>query len=152
MRIEDSRVPLFPFSCCPLIHTSRRADLLVRERCMNLLDTEQKSAGGAIVSDIANTRLSGSWLIAARVVWLALVVPSLGLFLANLLVYYQQLQRACAGPLLCNLPGALTAKELQTLPTNRRQEGPCSSDMGANCRPSADGCLIFLMEYGRMYS
>jgi len=78
---------------------------------MNLSDTERKSASGA------NTRLSGSWLIVARAVWLALVVPSLGLFLANIIVYYQQLQRACVGPLLCNLPGALTAQDLQALPT-----------------------------------
>jgi hypothetical protein len=84
---------------------------------MNLLDTEQKSAGGAVASDTANTRLSGSWLIIARVVWLALVVPSLGLFIANLLAYDQQLQRACVGPLLCGLTGALTARELQALPT-----------------------------------
>jgi hypothetical protein len=83
---------------------------------MNLLDTEQKSAGGAVVSDTANTRLTGSWLIVARVVWLALVVPSLGLYVANLLAYDQQLQRACVGPLLCGLTGALTAGELQGLP------------------------------------
>ncbi len=85
---------------------------------MNVLYTEQKSAGGAVVSDTANTRLTGSWLIIARVVWLALVVPSLGLFVANLLVYDQQLQRACVGPLLCGLTGALTAKELQALSTS----------------------------------
>ncbi len=84
---------------------------------MNRSDTEQKSAGGAVVSGTANTRLTGSWLIVARVVWLALVVPSLGLFLANLLAYDQQLQRACVGPLLCGLTGALTARELQALPT-----------------------------------
>ena len=54
----------------------------------------------------------------ARAVWLALVVPSLGLFIASLLAYYQQLQRACVGPLLCSLPGALTAKVLQALSTS----------------------------------
>ncbi len=84
---------------------------------MNLSDTERKSASGAIVTSDANTRLTGSWLIVARAVWLALVVPSLGLFLANLFAYDQQLQRACVGPLLCNLTGALTARELQALPT-----------------------------------
>jgi hypothetical protein len=83
---------------------------------MNQSNTEQKSPGGAVVSDTVNTRLSGSWLIMARVVWLALVVPSLGLFVANLLVYDRQLQRACVGPLLCGLTGALNARELQALP------------------------------------
>jgi hypothetical protein len=64
----------------------------------------------------SDTRLSGSRLIVARVVWLALVVPSLGLFVISLPVYYQQLQRACIDPLTCGVYGALTAKALQTLP------------------------------------
>ncbi len=85
---------------------------------MNRSDPEGKSASHSAVSSTANTRLSGSWLIVARVVWLALVVPSLGLFVANLFAYDQQLQRACASPLLCYLPGALTAKELQALSTS----------------------------------
>ena len=33
-----------------------------------------------------DTRLSGSWLIVARAVWLVLVIPSVGLFVASLLV------------------------------------------------------------------
>src|SRR5438270_13685893 len=105
----DTGLPC-PFSHSAAAHrfiTSRRAALLVRERCMNLLDTEQKSAGGAIVSDTANTRLSGSWLIVARVVWLALVVPSLGLFVVSLPVYYQQLQMACVDASTCTLNGSL---------------------------------------------
>jgi hypothetical protein len=83
---------------------------------MNLSDTERTDENGAVVSNIETTRLTGSRLIVARVVWLALVVPGLGLFIANLFAYDQQLQRACAGPLLCNLTGALTAKQLQALP------------------------------------
>ena len=52
----------------------------------------------------------------ARAVWLALVIPSLGLFVASLLAYYQQLQRACVDPVMCNnLAGALPAKGLQAL-------------------------------------
>src|SRR5260370_20233809 len=58
---------------------------------MNLADAEGKSAGGAAVSS-ANTRLSGPWLIIARAVWLALVIPSLGLFIVSLVVSYQQIQ------------------------------------------------------------
>jgi len=58
---------------------------------MNLADAEGKSAGGAAVSS-ANTRLTGPCLIIARVLWLALVVPSLGLFIVSLLVSYQQIQ------------------------------------------------------------
>jgi hypothetical protein len=82
---------------------------------MNLADTEEKSVSGAIVSNTANTRLSGSRLIIARAVWLVLVVPSLGLFVISLPVYYQQLQRACVGPGCTNLAGALSAQGLQAL-------------------------------------
>ena len=82
---------------------------------MNVADTEQKSVSGAVVSNTADTRLTGSWLIIARVVWLVLVIPSLGLFLASLLVSYQQMLRVCLDPVTCNLTGALTTKELLAL-------------------------------------
>src|SRR2546429_2215871 len=85
---------------------------------MNLLDTDQKGISGAAVSSSANTRLTGSWLIIARAVWLVLVIPSLGLFIANLFAYDQQLQRPCVGPILCNLVGALTTKQLQAFSTS----------------------------------
>jgi len=59
---------------------------------MNLSNTEQKSASGAVVSNAANTRLSGSWLMIARTVWLVLVVPSVVLFVVSLFVSSQQAQ------------------------------------------------------------
>jgi hypothetical protein len=83
---------------------------------MNLADTERKSAGGAVADSAATTRLSGSWLIVARTVWLALVVPSLGLFVASLPVYYRQLQTACVDPVTCSVYGAMTARGLHALP------------------------------------
>ena len=76
---------------------------------------EGTSARDLTDSSTANTRLSGFWLLMARVVWLALVVPSLGLFVVGLPVYYQQLQRACVDPVTCNFAGAQTAKGLQEL-------------------------------------
>jgi hypothetical protein len=84
---------------------------------MNLSDTEVKSASGAVVASAANTSLSGSWLIIARAVWLALVIPSLGLCVVSLPLYYQQLQRACVDIATCNVNGALTAQQLQALST-----------------------------------
>src|SRR6266567_2194718 len=82
---------------------------------MNLADTEQTSGSRPVVSNTATTRLSGSWLHMARAVWLALVVPSLGLFVVGLPVYYQQLQRAqVCGPGAC-LTGGLSVKDLQDL-------------------------------------
>jgi hypothetical protein len=85
---------------------------------MNQSGTEGKSASGAVDSTAANTRLTGSWLIIARTVWLVLVVPSLGLFVISLPVYYQQLQTACVDPVICanaNLNGTLSAQGLQAL-------------------------------------
>ncbi len=64
---------------------------------MNLADAEGKSASGAAVSG-TGTRLTGRWLLIARVVWLLLVIPSLGLFIAGLLVSYQQMLRCALMP------------------------------------------------------
>jgi hypothetical protein len=79
---------------------------------MKLSDSELKS----VTSRAATTRLTGSWLIVARTVWLAQVVPSLGLFVAGFPLFYARIQTACVGPVMCNIVGALTAKGLQALP------------------------------------
>jgi hypothetical protein len=83
---------------------------------MNVSDMQRTSRSGAVRSHTATTRLSGRRLIMARVAWLVLVVPSLGLFVASLPAYYAQIQRACVDLVTCNLTGALTAKGLQELP------------------------------------
>src|SRR5260221_5758379 len=59
--------------------------------------TEQKSAGGAVVSSTANTRLSGSRLILARVTWVAVVTLIVALFLVMLPAYYTFLHTVCPG-------------------------------------------------------
>jgi len=82
---------------------------------MDRSDTEGTSTSGAVISNAANTRLSGSWLIVARIVWLVLVIPSLGLLVASFPAYYQQLQRACVDPVTCFIAGALNAQELHAL-------------------------------------
>jgi len=82
---------------------------------MNRSDPEGKSARQSIVSSTANTRLSGSWLIVARVVWIMLVVLSLGLFVIGLLAYDQLLQRACDDPVCGGIAGALNTQGLQAL-------------------------------------
>lgn len=84
---------------------------------MSRSDTEGNSANGAVVANAVYTRLSGSRLIIARAVWLVLVVPSLGLFVISLPVYYQLLQRACVPAVCNNLAGTLTAQGLQVLST-----------------------------------
>jgi len=83
---------------------------------MNRSDTEQKSASGSVDISTANTRLSGSRLIIARTVWLALVVPSLGLCVASLIVSYQQMQTVCVDLVTCNnIAGAIPPQLLQVL-------------------------------------
>lgn len=42
--------------------------------------TKHKGGSDSLASRAANTRVSGSWLIMARMVWLALVIPSVGFF------------------------------------------------------------------------
>ena len=73
---------------------------------MNRSDTEHNSASGGVDSNVANTRLTGSWLIIARAIWLVLVTPSLGLCIASLFVSYQQIQS-----------GAIPVQGLQELST-----------------------------------
>ena len=98
------------------MHTSKREALLVRERCMNRSDIEEKSASGSVVANVANTRLTGSWLIIARTVWLVLVITSVGFCVASIIVSYQQMQTVCVDLTTCNnLPGALTPQLLQAL-------------------------------------
>ena len=60
-------------------------------------------------------RLNGFWLLIMRIAWLALIIPSLGLFLFGLPRYYTQLQKPCVDVTTCNIAGAMTAKGLQSL-------------------------------------
>lgn len=103
--IEDSCAHLLLVICCCRFEQGSGSP--GEERCMNPSVTEGKSASGSVVASSANTRLSGSWLIVARVVWLALVIPSVGLFVVSLIVTYQQMQTVCVDPATCNLSGAL---------------------------------------------
>jgi hypothetical protein len=88
-----------------------------KEMRMNLSKSKPKNESRLVASSNAPARLSGSWLVIARSVWLALVITSLGLFIASLPVYYTQIQRACVDLVTCNLAGALTTQGLQELPT-----------------------------------
>lgn len=82
---------------------------------MNVSGTERTSRREPAGSTSGRTRLSGTRLIIARIVWLALVLPSLGLFVVSLPVYYTFVQKACTGIVACNITGALNTKGLQEL-------------------------------------
>ena len=62
-----------------------------------LADTERKSESGSVNSSTATTRLSGSRLILARVLWVAVVTLIVALFSIILPAYYALLQTVCTG-------------------------------------------------------
>src|SRR5579859_5208286 len=78
-------------------------------------NTKGKSASVAVASSTENTRLTGPWLIIARVVWLVLVVPSVGLFIASIFVSYQQMQTVCSTNVCSTLSGAPSVQLQQAL-------------------------------------
>ncbi|GAC1350208.1 MAG: hypothetical protein NVSMB27_30530 [Ktedonobacteraceae bacterium] len=86
-----------------------------RESTMNRANAQQQSTQHSVASNAAQTRLNGSWLLITRIVWLMLVIPSLGLFLFGLPTYYVQIQKPCVDATTCNIAGAMTAKGLQSL-------------------------------------
>src|SRR5437588_11652373 len=91
--------------------------MLFRERksSMNRAKTQLQSASGSIAVSTKKTHLSGFRLIIARTVWLAVVIPSMGLTVVSFPVYYYQIQKACFDATTCNIPGAMTVKGLQAL-------------------------------------
>jgi hypothetical protein len=67
---------------------------------------------------VEGTRLHGRWLVIARVVWAAVVVFSLSIFLLSLPAYFAQLQTVCVGDTCVYAYGQLTpgtARALQNL-------------------------------------
>ncbi|HEY6542894.1 MAG TPA: hypothetical protein VIZ18_18265 [Ktedonobacteraceae bacterium] len=83
---------------------------------MNVSGIKHTSSSEPLASTGGKTRLSGSRLIIARIVWLALVLPAVGFFIAGLPAYYALVQKACTDVVTCNIAGALTAKGMQQLP------------------------------------
>ena len=84
---------------------------------MNRVNKQKHSTSGLAATSTAKTRLTGFSLIVGRAVWLALVIPSLGLFVTSLPVYFVHIQRACVDPVTCNITGALMAEGLQGVPS-----------------------------------
>jgi hypothetical protein len=72
-----------------------------------------KTAGDAKLSDNADTRLQGRWLVLARAAWFVFVLLGLAVFLASLPVYIAQLQSVCNGTACAN--GQLTPQTVKTL-------------------------------------
>jgi hypothetical protein len=65
--------------------------------------------------DEARTRLHGRWLVIARVVWVAVIVFSLSIFIESLPAYFAQLQTVCTGVTCVYSYGQLTPGTAQAL-------------------------------------
>ena len=64
---------------------------------MNRTSAPIQAAANVDVRSEANTVLKGSWLIVARLGWVACVVLTLTVFFASIPVYSAQLQTICSG-------------------------------------------------------
>jgi hypothetical protein len=82
---------------------------------MSLLHTPSRMAERAQSNRMTTTRLSGRWLILARVVWITLVLIHLGIFIFSLPEIFVSLHQPCASD-WCMSSGYLTASEIRALP------------------------------------
>jgi hypothetical protein len=84
---------------------------------MNRADVQPEAGVRSASSSTVDTRLRGGWLILARVVWVAVVVLALGLFIASIPTTFASLHMLCTDA-SCSNGGQLTAdsvRELQAL-------------------------------------
>jgi hypothetical protein len=81
---------------------------------MSLLRTPSRMNERAQSSHITSTRLSGRWLILARVVWIVLVIFLLVTFIFSISANFASLHQPCTGDWCIN-SGYLTASEIHAL-------------------------------------
>ena len=83
---------------------------------MNRADVQSEKVVRSASSSMADTRLRGGWLVLARVVWVAVVVLTLGLFIASIPTTLADLHILCtAAP--CTTSGQLTPDNVRELHT-----------------------------------
>ena len=81
---------------------------------MNLPSASAQAAVNSDAYHPTGTRLQGSWLVLARVVWLVLAVLALGLCVASIPSYFALLHVLCTGALAtCRNNGQLTPNDLR---------------------------------------
>src|SRR6266705_2029157 len=81
---------------------------------MNRTDVQSETVVRSASSSMADTRLRGGWLVLARVVWGAVVVLALGLFIASIPTTFAALHMLCTAP-SCTTSGPLTPDDVQEL-------------------------------------
>src|SRR6266702_883338 len=81
---------------------------------MNRADVQSETGVRSASSSMADTRLRGGWLVLARVVWGAVVVLALGLFIASIPTTFAALHMLCTAP-SCTTSGPLTPDDVREL-------------------------------------
>ena len=82
---------------------------------MNRLNASTRSIVGADTQSEQSTRLSGTWLVLARFLWVILVALALAIFIASLPDYFTHLQTLCRVALCAPASGQLTPGSAQAL-------------------------------------
>ncbi|HWZ20316.1 MAG TPA: GAF domain-containing protein [Ktedonobacteraceae bacterium] len=80
---------------------------------MNLVDSEQKSGSGSVVSNAVNAHVGERWLIPIRIVIIIVAVLALVVFFVGVLLNFAQIRSVCT-PLSC-AEGQLTPESAQVL-------------------------------------
>jgi hypothetical protein len=80
---------------------------------MNLVDSEQKSGSGSVVSNAVNAHVGERWLIPIRIVIIIVAVLALVVFFVGVLLNFAQIRSVCT-PLSC-ADGQLTPESAQVL-------------------------------------
>src|SRR6266516_2605817 len=81
---------------------------------MNRANVQSETGLRPASSSIADTGLRGGWLVLARIVWVAVVVLALGLFIASIPTTFAALHNLCTAP-SCTTSGPLTPADVQEL-------------------------------------
>src|SRR6266446_658047 len=81
---------------------------------MNRADVQSEKVVRSASSSMADTRLRGGWLVLARVVWVAVVVLTLGLFFASIPTTFADLHMLCTAA-SCITSGPLTPDDVREL-------------------------------------
>jgi hypothetical protein len=81
---------------------------------MNQADVQSEKVVRSASSSMADTRLRGGWLVLARVVWVAMVVLTLGLFIASIPTTFADLHLLCTAA-SCTTSGQLTPDYVREL-------------------------------------
>ena len=80
---------------------------------MNLHPALTPTTGNDAQPDEAHTRLRGPWLVLARIIWIAVVLLAMGLFVASIPAFIATLNNACTTAACHTLTAPYSVKQIQ---------------------------------------